>query len=420
MKLSEADKALVAAKLQGGDRIVFFTDEVNAQVEEARQKGSKTEEQKIADEYLNKGAPAMNPGPNAGFSGAHKPAAPSVDAPAGGQGDHEEGKSIHDLLAEDAAPAPEQTHAAKDFEKQLHDEAWKGEEEDIHADGQKNTNIEQIKGQVVQALQALKQQAPVLEQMKAQAPQAYQAMMGLAQSVIALARELAPAQPEQPQALGKAEDITKADKSVELVHYSVKPGLKRIDTKHMGTGAPSSEYKQGLPEVPRAYYYRAGSTPEPLVTQGAKGVYGATLGPQHRLYDIGKDPEGLRAPAHERFLAGEGLNSPEDTFLADVKARGYHGYHNSASAMPHVVALFHGHPVRPLGKDEESMEKAKLPMPSAKPHHEVNLPTGSVVDQKLKVTHNDGTSSWKQMDAGQIRSQDPAGHATSSRSPNSR
>ena len=122
----------------------------------------------------------------------------------------------------------------------------------------------------------------------------------------------------------------------------------------------------------------------------------------------------------EKFLAGEGLNSPDDTFLQDVKDRGYHGYHNSASAMPHVVALFHPHPVTAMKKEEMEIEKGGLPMPGAAARHHVVLPSGSVVDQKVKVTHSDGSEGWRQVGSGMVLGQDPAHHPVSSRSPNSK
>lgn len=555
MKLSEADKALLAAKLQGGDRITFYTDEANEIVEEARKKGERTEEDKIADEYLNKAAPAMNAG---AFAGATRPSAPTVDKPVATQGDHEEGQVLNDMLEGSAAPAPvEGTHAGKDFERQLHDEAWKGEEDDMSQKAQSHSNLEKVKGDLVQALQQLKSQGPVLEQVKQIAPGAYQAMMSLAQVVIGMAKELNPPQPmqkseavkndkvgkmvdsvrnahkgedrgkldlehcqkgdcyEQVEALhhllggegsgftphhlyhgsfgphwflkngegrvldpmadshheplpydkglpshfladipsqgaqevinkilgfdlkqdpDKKADIKKAEKPIQLIHYSVKPGLKRIDVNKMGSGAPSQEYKQGLPGVGRAYYYRADSKPEPIVTQGAKAVYDASLDPaRHRLYDLGSDPEGLRGPSRERFLAGEGLDSPEDTLLDDVRGKGYYGFHNSASQQPGTVALFHPHPVKmrkeelkseddpddQVGEDS-ALEKAKLPMPSAKAHHNVVLPSGSQVGDRVKVTHQDGKQSWKQVGSGMILGQDPAHHPVSSRNPNSK
>jgi hypothetical protein len=567
MKLSDSSKALLAAKLKGKDQIVFYSEECDALIEKAKE-NPQSEAAKIADEYLNKAAPAMNDGAGAGFVGATRPSAPSVVKPVATQGDSNEMDAMNGVLGDENAPAAaERTHAAHDFEKQLHDEAWKGEEEDMAGDSQKQARLDQVKQQVVQALQALKLQAPLLEQVKQASPQAYQAMVGLTQAVVGMARELAPQQPEQTQKseIRYGQDMAKADKTAktvdqvrsvlsddllkpeyrgskhcmkghcyvasealyhllggkeagwiphtiqheggphwylkhsggrvldptadqfntpvpyekgtgkgfltkvpsartrqviermlgegslkpkqaatidsaplekagkdpkkalkaptaaqreELVHYSVKPGLKTVAVNRMGTGAPSSEYKQGIPEVARAYYYRAGSKPEPLVTQGAKAAYKATLDPSHRLYDIGADPEGLREPSRQRFLAGEGLNSPDDTFLDTVKSKGYYGYHNSKSALPHVVALFHSHPVQEVKKEE--MTKGGLPMPGASAHHHLNLPSGSLLNGKIKVTHSDGKQSWKQIEAGQIRSMDPAGHPTSSRSPNSK
>jgi hypothetical protein len=225
MKLSEAEKALIAAKLKGEDQIVFFSNECDELIEKARRAGEKTEESKIADEYLgksngllraaafrhkntgkivetgschdvdqcpsepnnpedtwpweegftshdgkflnrkqaaeyvkmnklrpagnernwldsfdgeaglNKAAPAMNPG---AFAGAKRPSAPSVDKPIAAQPDTDEMDALKNVLGDDNAPAPpERTSAAADFERQLHDEAWKGEEEDMPGTSQK-------------------------------------------------------------------------------------------------------------------------------------------------------------------------------------------------------------------------------------------------------------------------------------------
>lgn len=426
MKLSEASKALLAAKLKGKDQIVFYTEDCEKVVAEAQQQ---TEAQKQEQEYgLNKAAPAMNAG---AFAGASQPGTPTIDKPVATQGDHSAGEAIHEVTEASDAPGPaETTHAGRDFENQLHDEAWKGEEEDMARDAQSSQNLDQVKAAVAQALMALKQQAPVLEQMKQQAPQAYAAMTQLAQAVIAMAREVAPQQIQKADSLSSGrEPMAKALKAPrpetreQLVHYSVEPGLKQVDVSHMGSGAPAAEYRQGRPEVGRAYYYRAGTKPEHIVTQGAKAVYSAQLDPaKHKLYDVGADPEGLRQPSHDKFLAGEGLESPEDTLLDAVKGKGYYGYFNSSSSMPGVVALFHSHPVKQMAKDEmdPALEKAKLPMPGASARHHVVLPVGSQVDNKVKVQHQDGGVSWKQMSAGAIRSMDPAGHPTSSRSPNSK
>ncbi len=388
MKLSEAAKALEYAKAASTE-ICFYTEEMEEALAKLKEK---------PDPLLTKAA-------------IDAPVAPvPVEKPVATQGDHEEAANVYNLLNEDRPPAPEATHAAADFEAQLHDQASAGEAEDQDQANGHAARLDQVKQQVVQALQALKAQAPVLEQMKAQAPQAYQALTALSQAVIGFARELA------PKPMAKSEQGA-SEEPVELVHHGRVPGLKSIDTQHMGTGARGAEYRQGLPQVGRAYYYRKDSAPEPIVTQGAKAVYRTRLDPGQRLYDLGTDPEGLAGPAREKFLAGRGLNSPADTLLNEIKGRGYYGYHNSASSQPGTVALFYEHPVEEMAKDE--MEK-KLPMPHAAAHHHVILPPGSVVDDKVKVQHSDGGTGWIEARAGQVRSQDPSGHPVSSLRPNSK
>jgi hypothetical protein len=109
----------------------------------------------------------------------------------------------------------------------------------------------------------------------------------------------------------------------------------------MGTGAPSSEYKRGLPEVGRSYWYREGTQPEDLVTQGAKSKYNATLLPHHTLYDLATDRDGLVKQAFEENQGA--WNS--DMILSKVKNAGHHGFYNSSSALPNVVSLFYNHPI---------------------------------------------------------------------------
>jgi hypothetical protein len=122
-----------------------------------------------------------------------------------------------------------------------------------------------------------------------------------------------------------------------LEHYSTTPGLKEISPTHMGTGAPSQEYKRGLPEVARSYYYVAGTKPESMVMNGAKSKYHVRLPDGHKLYDLAADPEGhVKAAVQENQGA---WNS--DKILGRIRDAGYHGYKNSKSPLPNVVAMFH-------------------------------------------------------------------------------
>lgn len=281
-----------------------------------------------------------------GFTG-HRVAAPSkAMSPESQQSQHSEAQDVYNTMGEERPPGPEATHAAQDLEEQFHAAAQEQSQKD---DNQPDPpQIDAVKSKVAQILQQVKSQAPILEQIKQSAPQTYQAVIDMTQAVIAMAKEL-PKSGQGP--LAKAE----RSKGVELVHFSTTPGLKVVGVDKMGTGTRSEEYKQGMPAVPRAYYYTAGTKPEHLVTQGAKAQYKAVLDShKHRLYDLGKDVEGLKQKAQDKYLSGEGGESPQDAFLQSVKEKGYYGYHNGS--MPGVVALFYPHPVQEVGMGKAEKE----------------------------------------------------------------
>jgi hypothetical protein len=128
---------------------------------------------------------------------------------------------------------------------------------------------------------------------------------------------------------------------VNLIHFSRVKGLKQIDPNYMGTGAPSQETRHGVPEVRRSYFYRADSEPEHLVTQGAVSKYHVTLPETHKLYDLANDHEGHIKAAVD---ANNGAYN-SDMVLGKIRDAGYHGFYNSKSTLPNVVALFHSIPV---------------------------------------------------------------------------
>jgi hypothetical protein len=129
---------------------------------------------------------------------------------------------------------------------------------------------------------------------------------------------------------------------VKLYHLSPRRGLTVLDPRHMGTsGVRSEEYRRGLPEVQRFYAYREGTPHEDIVAGNAASRYGVTLKPHEKLYDLGKDPEGLAAQA----VRDNGGAWNSDLVYSKIKGAGYHGLHNSASRLPNVVALFYAKPV---------------------------------------------------------------------------
>ena len=130
--------------------------------------------------------------------------------------------------------------------------------------------------------------------------------------------------------------------TVKLVHYSNTPGLKSINPNFQGTGTKDEMIKRsGKTSVPVSYYYRAGTEEEPMVTQNAKSRYHSTLGPQHKLYDLSNDHQKL---IHQAISDNGGAWNTEN-ILGKIKDAGYHGFFNSGSSLPNVVALFHSHPV---------------------------------------------------------------------------
>lgn len=230
LKLSESAKALVAAKVKGKDQIVFYTEECDKLIEEI-QKHPQSEEAKIADEYLSKASLAMHPG---AFEGASRPSGAVISKPTPTQGEHSETQAAIDTFEASRPPAPEMTHAAKDFEDHFHEAAANQEREDTHKSMSSMKNIGEVKKKVAEALLVLKQQAPLLEQMKQAAPDAYVAVTGLAQAVIGLAREIQGGQPAKQigQDTQKGEMKAEADSDDDTDLSKGKLPMPRVSAHH--------------------------------------------------------------------------------------------------------------------------------------------------------------------------------------------
>lgn len=141
--------------------------------------------------------------------------------------------------------------------------------------------------------------------------------------------------------------------SNKLIHYSRQSGLKTLDPEFMGTGAPSEELKQGPVQTKQTSFYREGAEPESVVASGAKSKYTVNLGPEHKLYDIYEDPQGLVAQSVKQ--TGR-INT--DHIRGTLKNAGYHGFYTShpTYSKQGVVNLFHSMPV----SGEEEFGKTEL------------------------------------------------------------
>lgn len=189
-KLSEADKSLMAAKLQGGDRIQLFTETVNELLEELQEK---PEGEKLFEEYLDpdtglqKAQPGTNAGTNAGFAGASMshPAAPAQ--PTEGS-EHSEAEVARGVLGiEPGQPV--------DYEQMFHQAAAQTPEE---PDQQPSGLQDGVRAQVIQILQDVRSKADKLEEMRATNPDLYESVKGLVQAMISMAQaQGGPTQPEQ-------------------------------------------------------------------------------------------------------------------------------------------------------------------------------------------------------------------------------
>ena len=181
-KLSEADRSLMAAKLQGGDRIQLYTEEVNEILEELKEN---SESAKLYDEYLDpesanikKAAPAMNAGDHAGFAGASRsqPAAPQAEG-----SEHSEAEAARQVYGvEEPQPG-----ALADYESLFHQAAQQTPEDEP----QRPSGLQDgVRAQVVQILQDVRGKAQALEEMRQSNPDLYNSVKGLVEAMIAMAR----------------------------------------------------------------------------------------------------------------------------------------------------------------------------------------------------------------------------------------
>lgn len=127
-----------------------------------------------------------------GFTGATQPGgAADAAPPAGEASEHSQGEAMANV-AEDAPGPIETTHAGVDFQEQMQAAADDSDNQDAQMAGQtqQGQRAADLKTTVVQVLQQIRQQAPVIEQLKALEPGVYQAITAVTQVMVAMAKEL--------------------------------------------------------------------------------------------------------------------------------------------------------------------------------------------------------------------------------------
>jgi hypothetical protein len=263
-KLSEAQKALLAAKLLGKDRTILYSEQVDEVLAQAAHPES--EQEKIGHEYLGKGM-AVNGRSNGRFQEPSKrhedapgPAAKPL-APAAEASEHSQGESAEQMAQEAQKESydPETTHSAEDFENSMHQFAQDQHQKDAQAQQEQEDPREALKQKVAQILVSVRDQAPQMEQLKQGSPDLYAAMQGVVGALIELARGLigGQEQTEQPAEVQKSEpeDLAKTAPpgfSEETMHelkrkYGEESAFKIAWAAHKKATEKAELEKAGLP-----------------------------------------------------------------------------------------------------------------------------------------------------------------------------
>ncbi len=232
MTLSTSSKALLIAKLRGKDQTVLWAPEMQAEIDAATSQ-PKTEAEKLDTEYLSK-ATGGNEGAHAGFSGHTQP---TVSKPTKGQSDHS-AAAVTEGVVEGAPDQPEQTHAAADFEDQMHSAAQDQESKDRDSVIQDDAGLDQLKKRIVSTLTQVKAQMPLLAQLQQASPETYQTVMNLVQGLILLGKQVMKQQP----AVAEDEDPQHVQEELSKSVAGIQPGPKKGN---------SFDYSHVLPEPAR-------------------------------------------------------------------------------------------------------------------------------------------------------------------------
>ena len=198
-RLSQSAKALIAAKLRGGNKIVTYDQSVEETInqEEERHKQS-LHHQEPTNRLLKNFAPFKNH-PMAPGMQTEEHSEAQVARAIAAEGDDLEGKKH---------PLEDEFHSvAQQHEEQLKQQALDNSEEQ-----------QKVKASVAQVLLKLRTQLPVIAKLKEVAPDAYNSINALASSVVLMARTL----DSKPQQLAKAsfDDIRPSKQEGESYDYS--------------------------------------------------------------------------------------------------------------------------------------------------------------------------------------------------------
>lgn len=326
-----------------------------------------------------------------------------------------------------------------------------------------NEAFDQQTGQVImQALQRIKQQAPVLEKIKDSNPEAYQSILGLVQAVVLMSQEITKVDLQKSEPGKKPVHVCRC-KAYEFPHRHKGgkcKGALDLTKEHVVPTAGNLEkalFSQKPKDVcpydgkPTAYPGVLNTNPR---LQGEFVVEPACA--EHGLHHAWQMIHARTAPAYmaysNQFRGDTHMDARvreiADSHKQDVENHlKQHGMDPGAypELAPHEWGKFkdleddlhfrkplppmpdpttlQAAPVEPQAPVYENgvsrydaIDKAGID-PHKTLHHNVTYPVGTVLQDKgkVKVAHSDGSTSWVEVRAGQIMSED--GHAISSRNP---
>ncbi|WNM70340.1 hypothetical protein [Myxococcus phage Mx1] len=372
MTLSESYTAMRFSQINGGDRISLYEPEMDDAVHNAQSPG-----QEDPLEALGKNQKVGMEGPvgyadDQGDEGlGDTPPSPEYDP---GQN----------------APPPETMSAGPAQAPEMSGDPNGGPPP---ADGDGGGQEEQPDARtvVVQALQKIKEQAPILEQIKQSNPEAFEAVKGVIGAMILMAQGMTGGGGEEPVQKSEGSDIPKAEDANQ----------QRI--QHLVATTHGSTWR--LP--PRT---RTGKT-----VAGVQPGYVVVTPDQHNLKQ-------WRATvvSHSGLPTTHSVAADHAGALALAVKAGANIHGEPHSVRPAEARK--SAPTEESSFDPEPFDKASLPMPKPTPKRQHHVyPVGTAKDGKVKVSHVDpatgapGGTGWHSVRAGQVMSED--GHAISSRNP---
>ena len=438
MKPWEADLALEAAVLSGGDRLRLYGPDVQVFLEEQ-------EERQESQDFLGKADPPLNS--SAAGGGMKGPEGPQVAAgpmpPAAEASEHSENEGLRSLI-DNQPPQAEGTAAASDLHEQLGSLAGQQQQRDqqeaqagARAD-EEGEGLKDLKNQVLGALQVFQAKKDELQAVAQQDPELHGALLAAVQGMIAMARVVFDGKQEQ-----RPQDVQKAEHGLQLLIDAVKQKQalkqKRIAELVDTSSGSSWKTKTGFVVVGLDPHNRNQWRATPISASGepsshivaadhatalstAADMGADLLAEPHRVMKKHEDLNFLELVKADLMPGGKGDGKPDSDFDAEqlkVGTATEMEEHGLDEARAREVAKDH------LTEDPRyyDMEKAAL-KPGKTGRHDLMLPVGSQKDPgasgtreagKVKIRHADGKASWVSVRAGQVLSAD--GHPVSSRNP---